>query len=76
MVITDGYAAYDKEYDDAGNKTVMKTYGADGKLIAVAKGYAVVRREYNENKLVIHEAYYDENEQSVMSTDGYASFDK
>ncbi|GHU76038.1 hypothetical protein AGMMS49992_21020 [Clostridia bacterium] len=37
-----------------------------------SKGYATVKRAYNE-KLLLSEAYFDQNNQPVLSADGYAS---
>ena len=76
MLSADGYFAFDKEYDEAGNNTCMKVYGTAGMPITLPKGYSIVRRAFDGEKRVIREEYYDISGQPVVSTDGYFAFDK
>ena len=64
--------ALEREYDEAGNITYEKNFGADGQPAATEKGYGAFRREYNGQRKVIYEAWYDTEGQPMrMNGDTY-----
>ena len=59
VLLENGYAALEREYDEAGNVTYERYFGVDGQPTAHTKGYGAIRREYNEKKKVTYEAWFD-----------------
>ncbi|GHU68295.1 hypothetical protein FACS1894184_09910 [Clostridia bacterium] len=58
VYVVRGYAQIQREYDELKNVIEERYYDDNDKLIAVAKGYAILRREFSE-KLQTREAYFD-----------------
>ena len=65
ILLENGYAALEREYDEAGNITYEKYFDTDGQPTAHARGYGAIRRKFNENKKVIYEAWYDTSDQPM-----------
>ena len=65
FLLENGYAALEREYDEAGNVTVERYFDTDGQPTAHTKGYGVIRREYNEQKKVTYEAWFDTADQPM-----------
>ena len=65
VLLENGYAALEREYDEAGNVTYEKYFDTDGQPTEHAKGYGAIRRKYNEKKKVIYEAWYDMADQPM-----------
>lgn len=55
----DGYSSYTAEYDNENRKTIVSTWGVDGKLTLRDDGYAIRRIKYNDIGNVIEESFYD-----------------
>ena len=67
---SDGYAAIEREYDEAGNIIIEKYYNADLQPEPCKNGCEMIRREYNDNKKVIKEEYFDHNGQTMTNKNG------
>lgn len=61
----DGYHRIVKNYDRFGNIIEERTYGIDGKLVLRGKGYAIVRREWNEQNQLLSELFFDTEDKPV-----------
>lgn len=66
---TEGYAAIEREYDEAGNAILEKYYDAEFKPIK-RNGYEMIRREYNGDKRVIKEAYFTNAGEPMVNNKG------
>ncbi|MBR0092085.1 MAG: hypothetical protein IJP92_10335 [Lachnospiraceae bacterium] len=75
VAIAAGYAAYEAEYDAAGNATVHRYYDTDGRPVMISTGYAERRRVYDQDKHVIREAYLDTEGNPVSIPPGYAAYE-
>ncbi len=65
----EGYAAAEREYDEAGNTIVEKYYDTDFNPIK-RNGYEMIRREYNEDKRVTKEAYFTNAGEPMANSKG------
>ncbi len=59
ILVYGGYAARTFEYDAYGNQAVIRFYGTDGSLAPNAEGYAILRRQFDENRGIILEERLD-----------------
>ncbi len=65
------YAEIHKEYID--NLNIHEEYySTDGKILTLAGGYAMVEREYDDNKRAIVTRYLDNEGEAVINTSGFA----
>ena len=66
-----------KEYDE-NNHVITETFVNRNKepVMSAAKGYSVVRKEYNDKGLVSKESYFNTDGRAVIGSDGYASIKK
>jgi hypothetical protein len=69
---TEGYALRTVSFDACGREIENKFFDADKHLVRSKKGYADIRKTYDENNNVKEEAYFDENGHFGRSVDGYA----
>ena len=77
LIMVSGAAVVEKEYDDAGNVVVTKKYDNQGNMIFDPKGYAYVRKDYNDQKQVIRETFCNADGSAFTgSSDGYAVMTK
>ena len=67
---SDGYAAIEREYDEAGNTITERYYGIDFQPTNNKNGYEMVRKLYNEQGKVVQETYYDAEGQSKPNKNG------
>ena len=70
-----GYAADEREYDAAGNMTVIRYFDEHAEPVEVS-GYAELHREYDNRKQIIKESYYGAEGTPIMLADGYASWER
>jgi hypothetical protein len=74
MTQGDTFVKVEREFDERGNTTSEKTFGADGQPIARNAGYDEVYKEYNEKNQVIRIDYWI-NEKPVLNKDGIAAIE-
>ena len=66
------WAKWTQEFDNKGLYLSSRTFGIDNKLCIAAEGYAMITRKYDDRGNVIEEAYWDTNEDPVISIYGFA----
>lgn len=66
---TEGFAAIEREYDEAGNVIVEKYYDAEFNPTK-RNGYEMIRKEYNGDKRVIKEAYFTNTGEPMVNNKG------
>lgn len=72
-----GYAGYDQEYDERGNISAIYFMDFSGEgLKTNVYGYAIIRREWNDNKQMIKETHYDINGELVNDIYGVAIIER
>ncbi len=70
---SNGASAFEYEYDDAGNQSVIRYYGIDDKPLIVGGGFAEIHRKYDERRRVISESYYGVDGRLKAVASGQAS---
>ena len=65
-----GYAAVEREYDEAGNVIEERYFDAAFEPVSCKDGYEAIRRKYNGKQQVIYEAYYDHSGQPMTNNKG------
>ena len=66
FVASDGYAGIKYKYDNRGNRIEKYPYGTNGRLIE-----RLTRYHFDSRDNLIETAYYDQNNNPVISADGY-----
>lgn len=77
VLLKDGYAALEREYDEAGNVISERCYDAELNPAPCKKGYASFLKEYDENKRVVYEAWFDAKDSAIpMNGDLYYAIER
>ena len=66
---TEGYAAIEREYDEAGNVIIEKYYDTEFNPTK-RNGYEMIQKEYNDEKQVIRETYYENTGEPILNNKG------
>ena len=70
VLLENGYAAIEREYDETGNITLEKYFDEKNNLILCKKGYAMVHREYDSDKRIICEKFFGTDGNPIELADG------
>ncbi len=75
FMLSGGYAALEREYDEKGNMTLERYYGTDGQQSARKEGYDELRQTFNEQNKPARIEYWLSGEPFVLGA-GYAAIER
>jgi len=74
VLLENGYAALQWEYDGAGSITLEKYFDEQDNLTLCKKGYAMVRREYDNDKRIVCEKFFGTDGNPIELANGAACY--